>query len=479
MKNVQFIIVFYSLLHGALNAQNLVPNHSFENIDSCSMLLGGGVNLAQPWISPTISTPDLYASCFMSPFVSVPYNGWGYQPAKDGSAYAGIYVYNSGSKNERDFVQVKLDSSLKACTLYRVQFYVNVVNISRYTVATIGAYFSDSAIYGNSFKLLPYKPQVNHDKTKKLSDTASWIPVTGTFMAKGGERYLTIGNFNTDSTSNVDSIAGNTYPGGYYFIDDVSVTEQLTLQQANAGNDTYICLGANTAIGIYFDTTGIKINWQPATSLSDNTIPQPTAMPAVSTTYTLTLSYACGYTSTATVTVFVVNKPTVTVTLSDTALCTGKTATAHALVSGGSPYTYSWSGGVPGSGFEVSGLVAGVYTVTVTNTYGCTATTITVIKPNPPCVCEEDIFIPNVFSPNNDGKNDVLYIQGNGLTNIYWGIYDRWGNLVFEAYDNTHSWDGTKKGNPVEAGVYSYYLRGICVKTNMEYNIKGNIGLIK
>ncbi|MBL7892564.1 MAG: gliding motility-associated C-terminal domain-containing protein, partial [Bacteroidia bacterium] len=89
------------------------------------------------------------------------------------------------------------------------------------------------------------------------------------------------------------------------------------------------------------------------------------------------------------------------------------------------------------------------------------------------------IFIPNVFSPNSDGKNDVLAIEGNGLTNIYWGIYDRWGNLVFEAYDNTHSWDGTKKGSPVEAGVYSYYLRGTCVKTNGLVTLKGNVSIVK
>ena len=73
----------------------------------------------------------------------------------------------------------------------------------------------------------------------------------------------------------------------------------------------------------------------------------------------------------------------------------------------------------------------------------------------------------------------MLAIEGNGLTNIYWGIYDRWGNLVFEAFDQTHPWDGTKKGNRVEAGTYVYYLNGTCVKTNSAMSLKGNVSLIR
>lgn len=89
-----------------------------------------------------------------------------------------------------------------------------------------------------------------------------------------------------------------------------------------------------------------------------------------------------------------------------------------------------------------------------------------------------NIYVPNIFSPNNDGKNDILSIDGSGIKNIYWGIYDRWGNLVFETYDQEHSWDGTKKGNPCNAGVYMYYLRGTFSDGKLVEQ-KGNVTLMR
>ena len=58
-------------------------------------------------------------------------------------------------------------------------------------------------------------------------------------------------------------------------------------------------------------------------------------------------------------------------------------------------------------------------------------------------------------------------------------IYDRWGNLLFEAYDQNHTWDGTKNGNPMEAGTYVYYLKATCIKTNGEIKLKGNVSIVK
>ena len=73
----------------------------------------------------------------------------------------------------------------------------------------------------------------------------------------------------------------------------------------------------------------------------------------------------------------------------------------------------------------------------------------------------------------------MLYIEGSSLTNIYWAIYDRWGNLLFEAFDQQHGWDGTKKGNPMEVGTYVYYLKATCIKTNTEVKLKGNVSIVR
>lgn len=147
--------------------------------------------------------------------------------------------------------------------------------------------------------------------------------------------------------------------------------------------------------------------------------------------------------------------------------------------------TYSWS---PAVGLSCTNCpnpvatptVSAIYTVMATDAGGCTVIVMIDITVKPPCIGEEtDLFIANVFSPNNDGINDVLFIQGNGLTNIYWGIYDRWGNLLFETLDQSHGWDGTRRGNPMESGVYVYYLRATCTKTNTAVKLKGNITLVK
>lgn len=152
-------------------------------------------------------------------------------------------------------------------------------------------------------------------------------------------------------------------------------------------------------------------------------------------------------------------------------------------VSGG--VAYSWA---PAAGLsctdcdnpEAAPISTTTYTVTATDINGCTITAMITINVKPPCIDDDAaVFIANIFSPNNDGKNDILYIEGNGLTNIYWAIYDRWGNLLFETIDQSRGWDGTKNGHPMENGTYVYYLKGICTKTNNIVNLKGNVSIVK
>ena len=125
-------------------------------------------------------------------------------------------------------------------------------------------------------------------------------------------------------------------------------------------------------------------------------------------------------------------------------------------------------------------LISTTYTILATDANGCTVTAMVRITVNQGCVGDDaDVFIANTFSPNSDGANDVLNIKGNGLKNIYWAIYDRWGNLMFETLDQSRGWDGSCKGNPVEAGTYVYYLKATCIKTNNEIRMKGNVSIVR
>ncbi len=93
-------------------------------------------------------------------------------------------------------------------------------------------------------------------------------------------------------------------------------------------------------------------------------------------------------------------------------------------------------------------------------------------------VCGEPyVYVPNAFSPNGDGENDVLYVEG-PFEEMVFRIYDRWGELVFESYDRIVGWDGTFKGRPCDPDVYDYYLDVKCIN-DQETIVKGNITLLK
>jgi gliding motility-associated-like protein len=65
-------------------------------------------------------------------------------------------------------------------------------------------------------------------------------------------------------------------------------------------------------------------------------------------------------------------------------------------------------------------------------------------------------YIPNAFSPNQDGKNDHFGLEGIGLLNTELVIYNRWGEVIFKSENGHQKWDGTYKGTPVQPGIYLY-----------------------
>lgn len=94
-------------------------------------------------------------------------------------------------------------------------------------------------------------------------------------------------------------------------------------------------------------------------------------------------------------------------------------------------------------------------------------------------ICGEPfIYIPNAFSPNGDGENDILYVRGQLIEGMLFRIFDRWGEMVFESTDRNYGWDGTFRGKALDPDVYDYYLKAICIDGE-ESIIKGNITLLK
>ncbi len=160
----------------------------------------------------------------------------------------------------------------------------------------------------------------------------------------------------------------------------------------------------------------------------------------------------------------------------------GGSTMAHVQPSG---YNYSWS---PAADFtspnaansEVTpgNLGDNQYIVTITN--GACQRSDTVDIYTFEVICDESyIFVPNAFTPNGDGNNDVLKVRTQSLNEIYFTVYDRWGEQVFETQDPAIGWDGFFKGKKCDPDVYVYYLRGNCIGAEEPYFKKGNVTLIR
>ena len=92
--------------------------------------------------------------------------------------------------------------------------------------------------------------------------------------------------------------------------------------------------------------------------------------------------------------------------------------------------------------------------------------------------CDYHIYLPNVFSPNGDGQNDILYVKGKGVETITLTIYNRWGNKVFEGKDMEQGWDGTYNGIEQGSAVFVYYISATFTN-GQTVEDKGNVSIVK
>lgn len=146
-------------------------------------------------------------------------------------------------------------------------------------------------------------------------------------------------------------------------------------------------------------------------------------------------------------------------------------------ISGGLiPYSILWDNG--NNNDTIHGLSPGYYTVYITDANNCTRIdSIIILESSDPCYTPH-VYIPNIFSPNGDGNNDVVLVQGKGIQSIKLLIYDRWGEKVFESQSLDNSWDGNYEGAPANPGVYIYSII-VSFDNDSQLEQSGNITLIR
>jgi len=249
-KKIIIGLLLYMFLHFSINAQtNLVPNGDFEYFSSCPTTTSQ-INLAVPWYDPNGATSDYLNSCSaVGSGMNVPncIFGFSFQNAHSGSAYSGIGCLQTIGSNYREYIQCQFSSTLNNNRVYYIEFYVNLAGNGKYAVNNVGAFISDTAITNNNPPNPIYAtPQIMLQGNPIITDTINWVKISGYYHSHGSEKFITIGNFCSDSATMIQVVNpfGNSY-WAYYFIDDVTVIDSASLGVEELDNPNYISLFPN------------------------------------------------------------------------------------------------------------------------------------------------------------------------------------------------------------------------------------------
>ncbi|MFN8288491.1 MAG: gliding motility-associated C-terminal domain-containing protein [Chitinophagales bacterium] len=117
------------------------------------------------------------------------------------------------------------------------------------------------------------------------------------------------------------------------------------------------------------------------------------------------------------------------------------------------------------------------YTVNVVDANGCSAMDTLSVTVN----SITDLFIPNVFTPNNDGNNDIYQLYGDisAIEFLEFKVFNRWGEMVYSTNDHQFTWDGVYKGQPVEPGAYIYTMKVVFINGYTRNDYKGSITILR
>ncbi len=238
LKKGLYFAVLLILLFSKLEAQNLVPNSSFEGYTVCPNS-PGEIFRSWYWFQPhkypggssvnQSSSSDYYNSCSSFIGTAIPINSLGFQNAKTGNAYIGLGLFapfNNGN-DYREYVEVKLIKDLEPNKKYVLKYFISMAEGSAYSITRFDAHLSNDSLLHTSMNLskIPVTPLFQYNG--RIDDSLSWVEVSGSFIAAGDERFLTIGNFHDVSLCDTIGIPINltSFCCAYYYIDDVSLEE--------------------------------------------------------------------------------------------------------------------------------------------------------------------------------------------------------------------------------------------------------------
>ncbi len=214
------------------NDLNYVQNGSFETVAGKQKKLGN-IDKATGWAAATGTPSDLFVGGEKIPDLSAPTNLYGKQDAKDGSNYAGIVAFSYNNKVPRTYVYSELTKELKKGSRYCVKFYVVLAEASKYYCNNVGALFTKDPVDASASQVLNTGKNGgvvlhSNNKMEDFNSNFDWKQVCGTYVAKGNEKYIVIGNFSdeVDTEWEKNNIKNSDYSpvvAAYYYIDNITV----------------------------------------------------------------------------------------------------------------------------------------------------------------------------------------------------------------------------------------------------------------
>ena len=333
---------------------------------------------------------------------------------------------------------------------------------------------------------------IANSPTVCITNTISLMAASGTGLTYTWQPTNAISGANNTSSvvamppTAVTVIYTVTVSNGYCSSNDtiqIKVKTPANITNITTLNNDTICVGGCVTFSAI--TTGsqpIFYNWYYQSGIGTSSVgvaPEACYPSAGSFSVVATASNTCGVDTLIKSNLVTVYDMPVLVVNGDTTINIGETAEVFA--SGG--LTYQWSPNVNGntitcvtcSNTVVQPTLTTQYIVVASNSKYCKVQdTVTVIVD----INCGDFFIPNVFSPNDDGLNDVINVHGRCISTFNLQIFNRWGEKVFETSSIENSWDGTFRGKKMDTGVFVYKADGVSID-GQSFKMKGNITLIR
>lgn len=199
-----------------------MPNPSFEDTVYCPLGTNNPQALAT-WFNPTMASPDYYNACANNGG-GVPVNDWGYQEAQDGDAYIGVGTSGQtlNASNYREYMEVELLEPLISGEKYYWCMYVSLLDSTNLASNNLGISLTNTLISNPTSEDLLIAP-ITWNSTTIITDNINWTKLSGSFIANGGEKFLTIGNFYSNANTSFIQVLTNSLNGdvAYYYIDNV------------------------------------------------------------------------------------------------------------------------------------------------------------------------------------------------------------------------------------------------------------------